>query len=220
MGQKAQEAGSALKIDLGPADERVMQNAPAHINYQAIEEQRFNELQRSITQRLGDSKDLGHGDSLRHVVLMHVVQGDYGVAKDRLDQFVRDKAAFPNFQLHVERVRRYCIDLINAIETKRNFHGVGSLPLAKQQELYEKVLVHFDELKGHLKAVERQEKEARLEDIRSTVWVLKALTNCVFFVVGFAFFLDLTGGLGQSFQIVFESFVTSLADILFKAVGW
>lgn len=215
-----QEAGFALKIDLGPAEEKVMQNAPAHINYQAIEEQRFNELQKSITQRLGDSKDLGHGDSLRHVVLMHIVQGNYDLAKEQLDQFVREKGDFPNFQVHVERIRRYCVDLINAIETKRNFHGVGSLPLAKQQELYEKVLVHFDELKGHLKIIERQEKEAKLEDIRSTVWVLKALTNCVFFVVGFAFFLDLTGGLGESFQIVFDSFVTTIADVFFKAVGW
>jgi len=209
-----------LNGDLRLADEEGMQNVPSTVNYEAIEEQRFKELQRSITQRLKDNKDVGHGDSLRHVILSHIVHADYGAAREELDRFVAEKRDFPVFQLRVERTRRYCNDLINAIETKRNFHGLGGLPLAKQQELYEKVILHFEELKVHLNVIERQDKEAKLDDIRSTAWVLKALTNSVFFVVGFAFLLDLHHGLGESARVVFGTMVARVAEVFFKILGW
>ena len=209
-----------LNEDLCPADEWGMQNAPSHVNYEAIEEQRFQEMQNSITQRLTSSKDLGQGDSLRHVILTYVVQANYESARNELDRFVGEKSEYPLFQARAERMRRYCLDLINAIETKRNFHGLAGLPLAKQQELYENVIVHFDELKSHLKGIERQEKEARLDDVRSTAWVLKALTSSVFFVVGTMLVLDLQQGLGESAAVVFESFVGKVADAFFNFIGW
>ncbi len=197
-----------------------MQNVSSNVNYEAIEEQRFQELQRSITQRLSQTNELGHGDSLRHVILSRVVHTDYEGARRELNQFVKDKSDFPVFQLRTERMRRYCVDLINAIETKRNFHGLGSLPLAKQQELYEKVIVHFDELTAHLKVIERQEKEAKLDDIRSTVWVLRALSGGVFFVVSAGVLLEMHQGLAESAKIVYDSFAANMAEHLFKMLGW
>jgi hypothetical protein len=197
-----------------------MSTAIKHVDYDALEEQRLNELQKSITERLRQSKDIGHGDNLRHVVLNDVVGGDYDGARHNLATYIDSKSAYPTFQLRVDRFKRYTLDLINAIEAKRNFEGLGGLPLAKQQELYEKVLEHFEELKILLKSIERQEKECRLTDIRSTVWVLKAFMNCAFFLMAFAFFLDLTGSLGDSFSVVFEAFVTQVTDHFFTFIGW
>jgi hypothetical protein len=198
-----------------------MKNVATHVDYDALEEQKLNELQKSITERLSQSKDLGHGDSLRHVVLYAVVAGNYDGAKDDLNRFVAEKREFPNFQRRVERFQRYTTDLINAIEAKRTFQGLASLPLAKQQELYEKVIEHFEELKILLNNIERMEKEAKLNDIRSTAWVLRALMHSTFLVMAFAFFLDVVkGGLAESFAVVFESFVTRVTDVFFRFIGW
>lgn len=196
-----------------------MQNN-AGVNYHAIEEQRATEMQKSITERLAMAKDGGLGGNLRHMVLDALVGGHYQRAKEELDRFVDEKVDFPNFQHKANRIRKYCADLINAIEAKRNFQGMGGLPLARQQELYDRVMEHFNELKGHLQAIERIEREARLDDIRSTAWVLKATSYCVFIIAGLSFFLDVQSGLASSVTAVFESYVNDITQWLVKFLGW
>ncbi|MEZ4872601.1 MAG: hypothetical protein R2827_10285 [Bdellovibrionales bacterium] len=78
------------------------------------------------------------------------------------------------------------MDLIIAIKSKREFPGLSNLPVAKQREIFEKVLDHYDELRHYLKRIEAVNAEIQLNDIRSTVYVLKTLTICVaiIFAVG------------------------------------
>lgn len=191
-----------------------------HIDYQQIEAERASEIQRSITARLKSSRDLGSGDSLRHVVLSRIAAGDHEAAKAELERYIDGKVDFPNFQSRATRFKEHCFDIIQAIRTKREFQGLGTLPLAKQQEVYEKVLEHFEELKQNLRAIERQEKEARLEDIRSTVWVLRTAVHTSLFVITLTFLLDVRSGLANSFMVVFESGVANLSDWFFKMIGW
>jgi hypothetical protein len=199
-----------------------MQNLAVQVNYQAIEVERLSELQRSITQRLKESKELSGAfvGNLRQIVLAAVVAGNYELAKSELERFFVDKALYPNFQHRADRYRKYALDLINAIDAKRNFQGMIGLPLSKQQEIYEKVVDHFEDLKANLKVIERHEKEAKLDDIRSTVWVLKALSNSVFFIFCVAFLLDINSGLAKSFSVVFSSLVATVSDAVFALIGW
>ena len=209
-----------LIIDLGLADISIMSSSLATVDYQAIEAEKLGEIQRSITDRLSQTKDLGTGDSLRHVVLHAVATAHYDSARREIDRYVYDKKEFPNFQHRVDRYRSYALDLVNGIEAKRNFPGLVSLPLAKQQEIYEKVIEHFEDLKSNLKQIERHEKEAKLDDIRSTAWVVKAVANSLFFIVGFGFFLDMKNGLAISFLTVLDAFLSSSVEWIFKVIGW
>ncbi|MGE0764709.1 MAG: hypothetical protein AB7N80_15650 [Bdellovibrionales bacterium] len=197
-----------------------MQNSSAVVDYQAIEAERLNQIQRSITDQLSQTKDLGVNDSLRHVVLHNVATANYDLARREIDRYVAEKSNYPNFQHRVDRYRSYALDLVNGIEAKRNFPGLASLPLAKQQEIYEKVMEHFEDLKANLKQIERHEKEAKLDDIRSTSWVLKALMNSLFFIVAFGFAIDMKNGLAQSFTTVLDVVLSSAVESIFRLIGW
>jgi hypothetical protein len=197
----------------------VMESGSKAINYQAIEKERLTEIQKSITDRLSRSRDPDGAASLRFMVLSLVVGGNYEGARAQLDHFIQDRPEYRSFQIRTERLRRHCSDLINAIETKRQFSGLGGLPLAKQQEVYEKVVEHFEELKNNLQSIERYEKEARLDDIRSTTWVVKTFFNCLFFLIGVGMFLEITNGLASSMLIVFNSFVGNLMEQVFRWIG-
>lgn len=189
------------------------------VNYQAIQQERLTEIQRSISERLNNAKDSASGDNLRYLVLTRVAQNNYQDAHNEIDRFVSDNWRFPNFQSRVERFRRYSHDLVNAIEAKRSFPGLAALPLAKQQEIYESVIDHFEDLKANLKVIERVEKETKLNDIRSTAWVVKAFAYSVFFVVGSAFLLELNSGLFQSMEAVYTSYVGSFSHMIFRLIG-
>lgn len=194
----------------------MMKALASNVDYGAIELERLNELQSNITARLQQTKDWGVGDSLRQVVLSSVVSNDYDGAIAQMADYVESKSAFPAYADKVQRYQSHAQDLIRAIQAKRSFSGLGVLPLAKQQEIYEKVLEHFEELKAYLKRMEIIDKELRLEDIRSTTWVLKAVANATFFVVGAGFLLEVVGGLGESFHLVFSEMIGALVESTFK----
>ncbi len=164
------------------------------------------EMHENLRRKLQESqrKDAGgRMNSIRADVLAMVVGENYDNAKTELTSYVDYKTAYPGFQARVGRFVQHCCDLIQAINTKRNFPGLASLSLAKQQEIHEKVLEHFEELKHNLKQIEKVERENKLTDMRSTVWVMKAACLVVFGVFVTAFFLDLQSGLfSSSFQVI------------------
>lgn len=151
-----------------------------------LEHTHIAEMQASLNRKLQEAnkKDTAGGDHLRRSVLALVVAESYDGAKDRMTDYVAEKSEFPAFQSRVERYIKHCSELIHAIQTKRNFPGLASLSLSRQQEIHEKVMEHFEELKHNLRQVERIERDHKLLDIRSTVWVLKsfsAMSIAIFF---------------------------------------
>jgi hypothetical protein len=143
--------------------------------------------------------DVGKIDSLRATVLHLVVTEQYASAKNTLEGYIETKTAYPEFQERASRYNRHCGNLIDAIETKRNFPGYASLTLAKQQELHERVISHFEELKQGLKHIESIERDVKIVDLRSTVWVLRSLVLSTAAVYCAAFILDLRAGFLSSF---------------------
>lgn len=191
------------------ADSLVMENA---IDYDLLEANRNAEIQDDLTKKLEENKGSHKIDSLRQAILDYVVGGKYETAKDELDAYVRSKRQYPQFIIRAERYKQHCVDLISAIDTKRNFPGIGTLSLSKQQELHEKVLDHFEELKHVLKQVEVLEKDQKLADVRSTVWVVKTFFNAVIFLMSFGFIYELNNGLGHSLNVVFNALVDDLIN--------
>lgn len=162
-------------------------------------------MHENLRRKLQESqrKDGSRMDGVRTAVLASVVQESYDRAKEDLRDYVGYKSEYPGFQERAERYVQHCCELIAAIQTKRNFPGLASLSLAKQQEIHEKVLEHFEELKQNLKQIEKVEREQKLTDMRSTVWVLRACCQVVVGIVAVAVIADYrSGAFGSLFQVV------------------
>ena len=181
----------------------------------------INEMQDSLRRRLKESqrKDAsGRGDTLRSTVLTSVVMEDYERAKDEIVAYVDLKFQFPTFQQRVHRLVTHCRDLIEAIKTKRNFPGLTQLSLSKQQEIHEKVLEHFEDLKRHLRQVEKIEREHKLEDVRSTVWVLRAVVSSLALILALGLALDVQSGAFAPVFAVTDSYLEGITTWIVNGI--
>lgn len=180
-----------------------------------MEHGQTQEMQEHLRKRMRDvqSRDAGRMDSVRAGVLSLVVSESYDRAINELRGYVRGRTDFPNFQDRAERYVEHCCDLIQAVQAKRNFPGLSTLSMSKQQELHEKVLEHFDELKQNLKYVEKIEREHKMSDVRSTVWVVYALSAVGFAILAAAFIVDARAGM-------LTSAAHEAADLFDEAGDW
>lgn len=163
-----------------------------------------------------DRRDLGKGDTLRFNVLSHVVEENYDKAIDELKSFLNADSDYPKFRSRSERYILHSVDLVNGIRAKRNFPGMSSLTTAKQQELHEKFKEHFNELTVTLKKVEKIQVDVRMEDFRSTVWVVQAVAYAIIAIAVAAFLLDANAGLFKTIWNVADEIFSDLSSWIFK----
>ena len=121
------------------------------------------------------STEIRNGNGLVRVILGYVVGSQYEKANRSLEDYILAHNEYPNYEDRVARYKQHCSELIAAIKVKRSMSVVAGLSNAKQHELREKVYQHFRELKSYLDKIERILQELRLEDVRATVWFVKAL---------------------------------------------
>lgn len=162
------------------------------------------------------SKDMGRVDSFRYNVLTNVSNENYEAAIKALRDFLEGEMIYPSLKDRTERYIHYSVDLVNAIRAKRNFPGVKSLTIAKQKELNDKYLSHFYELQQVLKRVERIEKDIKIEDSRSTTWVVKAVMFAMTAILCFAFVRDLNRWLMTTMLYVVDDGFQRLTVWLFS----
>lgn len=163
--------------------------------------------------------DLGRADSLRYNILTWVLDERYDKAIQELRDFMERESPYPNFHEKTIRFVNHSIDLIYAIKAKRNFPGINSLTRAKQQELREKFKEHFKELQFILTRVEKVETDLRINDVRSTIYVVKALWLAGIAIVAMAFFLEIVRGLAVTTAVVADDSVTHAVGWLFDTLG-
>lgn len=163
-----------------------------------------------------DRQELGQGDTLRYNVLSYVVEGNYEKAVNEIKLFLDRDFEYPSFKGRVERYLLHSIDLVNAIRAKRNFPGVNMLTMAKQKELNEKFKVHFQELQYLLKKVEKIQRDVKIQDIRSTVLIVKALINSVIVIAIFAFAIEVHNGLLGTTLFVIDDFFSQVTNWIFS----
>ena len=177
------------------------------------EHHHLSEMHENLRRKLQEAhrKDIGERmNSVRTAVMGAVVGENYDEAKQELKSYVDYKSSYPLFQERASRYVDHCCDLIQAIQIKRTFPGLASLSLAKQQEIHEKVLEHFEELKQNLKQIEKVEREHKVNDMRTTVWVVRAACQVTVGIVFAAFLIDLQSGL---FSSVFQVTNVAVDDI-------
>ena len=188
--------------------------AEASIDYSVLEQERSGSLQSHFEMKLAKrvTDDLS---GLRRIVLQSVVAGQYEGAKEEVITYVNSKEDYPSFRPRISRYVSHSQDLIAAIESKRNFPGLSSLPVSKQQDIFEKVIDHFDELRQVLTRIEATSHEVRLNDIRSTVIFIKSVAWSMIGIVFLALILDLTNGLLSSADDMVNLVSTSLVESIF-----
>ncbi|MFZ4403388.1 MAG: hypothetical protein ACOYOK_04740 [Pseudobdellovibrionaceae bacterium] len=164
--------------------------------------------------------DLGKPESLRFKVLQAVLKEDYDNALTELQTFIDGEHEYPNFKERAYRYVKHCKDLVFAIRAKRSFPGLSSLTRAKQQELRIKFKEHFKELQVALKKIEKVEGDLRVQDVRSTIYVVKALWMAAFSIVALAFFLEIVRGLAQTGLILFDDNINKLTNWLAEFIGF
>jgi len=185
------------------------------------EHQSERELGSKLKARMDASaKDNGQVDTLKHTILNLVATESYPRAIEELREFMESKHEYPQFQARAERYVSYSIDLINATKAKRSFPGLQHLAMAKQQEFYDRAMGHFDELKQTLRKIEEIDRQVRLDDVRSTVWVVKALVYSVFAVLVLAFLLELSKVLLPATYVVIDDLFGRLTALLFDKIGF
>jgi acetylornithine deacetylase/succinyl-diaminopimelate desuccinylase-like protein len=148
-----------------------------------------------------------------------VLDERYDKAIEELKDFLERPTEYPNFKGKITRYIHHSIDLIYAIKAKRGFPGINSLTRAKQQELREKFKEHFKELQYILKIVEKTHGDLRIQDARSTIYVVRALWLAALGVIILGFWLDIVNGLAQTSIVVFDDLFTKLANSLAGMLG-
>lgn len=183
-----------------------MASVPALRNSDSSEE--------SMGEVLIDRSDFGQPDSFRYNILTWVLNEQYDSATEALRKFSDDPSEYPDFQMKVERFVNHSIDLVYAIKAKRNFPGMNSLTRSKQQELRERFKDHFKELQWTLKKIEKIQHDLRIQDVRSTIYVVRAGWYAVATLTILGFLLELTGGgLGKTAWVVLD-------DVLGQVTLW
>lgn len=166
-----------------------------------------------------DRNDFGRADSLSYNILTLVADERYDRALEQMREFVEKDSGYPVLRNRIERHMNHGMDIVSAIRTKRNFPGFKSLTASKQNELMEKTLYHFEELKMVLKKVERIQVDVKLEDIRSTVIVVRAIVMAAIAVVIVAFVREASRGLFSTLLDVVDDFFGMITDYVLSFLG-
>lgn len=186
----------------------------------AAEQQAEKEISAKFSARMqANLRDIGAVDSPRHTIISQVANENYQRAIDEVKRWRESKEDFPQFAARSERYLSYCIDLINATKAKRSFPGLQYLGMSKQQELFDRAMEHFEDLKQTLKKIEKIEREVQLEDLRSTVWVIKALIYCCFAILVVGFLIELSRGVLPATMIVVDDVFGGLTNYVFDLIG-
>ncbi len=166
-----------------------------------------------------DRKEIGRADTLRYNVVVFVVEENYDRAISELKRFLEKDSEYPRFKAKVNRYVNHAVDLVNAIRAKRRFPGVHSLTMAKQQEIIDRFHEHFNELQAVLKRVEKIQDNLKIEDLRSTVLVVRAVVNAAIAIVILAFILEGARGLMSTVYLASDDYLAAIADFIFTKLG-
>jgi hypothetical protein len=187
----------------------------------SAEQQQAKEITSKFSARLAASvRDTGQVDTMRHTILSHVAAEAYDRAIEELKEYIHGKADYPQFEQRAERYVNYAIDLINAVRAKRSFPGLHHLAMSKQQELFDRAMDHFEDLKATLRKVEGIDREVKVEDVRSTVLVIKAVIYCAFALLILGFLLEISRGVLPATFVVVDSAFGDITNWIFDKIGF
>lgn len=149
----------------------------------------------------GSARDLGE---LQYSVLLCVTEKRYDEAVRMLNAYEKSKASGP-YKKRTSPIFHHAEELIHAIETKKNFPSMNNLTQNKQEEIHQKTLENWEDLKICLRRLRTIEKDMSTEDARSSIWVIKAIIFS--FVVSLTVFI-----ISEGFRSFGGSFLSFMKD--------
>lgn len=202
-------------------EKRTMGSHNLDVALKVAEKQQEREMGSKISARMRRSlKENGSRDGARAVILSAVASENYSQALEELHRYLESRNDYPKFRARSERYLKYAGDLINAIRAKRSFPGMQNLSMSKQQDLYDRAMMHFEDLKATLRKSEQIAAEVKLEDVRSTVWVVKSLIYSVFAVLALCFLREVSRGVLPSAIVVFDDMFGLITNSIFDKLGF
>lgn len=149
----------------------------------------------------GTARDLGE---LQYNVLLCVTEKRYEDATKLLTNYQKMKSTGP-YDRRTLPIFQHAEELVHAIETKKNFPNMTALTQGKQEEIHQKTLENWEDLKICLRRLRTIERDMSTEDARSSIWVIKAVIFS--FVVSLTVFV-----LSEGFRSFGGSFLSFMKD--------
>lgn len=172
------------------------------------------ETQEDLEVRLSENIS-GRLDGLRHTILSLVVEGRYDTAIAEISFYANSDQKLQVFRTKAQRYLNHCEELIRAVESKIKFCNTRTITRSQKHQLYTMVMKHFHELTDSLKKIERIENDIRVNDLKSTVWVLKSFIMCVGVLIMFGMIREGVMTMKDPFMVV----VNDSVEFIFKMIG-
>lgn len=177
---------------------------------EAVEQKQMDEFQSRLQSRVGGQKD-----RLENTILNFVARDKFDIAVRELRFYQEMMSELTPFVDRTKRIFDHCEELILAIKAKKSFPAMDTLPMGKRQEMLERVQDHFDELQKLLRRTEQIEHDIRVQDARSTVWVIQAFVFSAMVVVIFAVVLEAFRTMGMPFSVALDD----VQELVFRILG-
>lgn len=184
-------------------DESLVEASPGDIKTQEDLELKLSE---NISGRL---------DGLRYTILSLVVEGRYDTAIAEISFYANSDQKLQVFRTKAQRYLNHCEELIRAVESKIKFCQTRTITRSQKHQLYMMVMKHFHELTDSLKKIERIENDIRVNDLKSTVWVLKSLIMCLGVLIMFGMIQEAVSSMQLPFMVV----VNDSVEFIFRLIG-
>jgi hypothetical protein len=173
------------------------------------------ESQADLEVRLSESIS-GRLDGLRYTILSLVVEGRYDTAIAEINFYANSEQKLQVFRTKAQRYLNHSEELIRAVESKIKFCQTRTITRSQKHQLYVMVMKHFHELTDSLKKIERIENDIRVNDLKSTVWVLKSFVMCTGFVIMFGMVREALMTMYDPFMVVINDSV----EFIFRLLGF
>ncbi len=151
--------------------------------------------------------------TLTHRIMMLIAYKSYSQAvaevKDYIQMRSKEMAAlYLGAHRYVLRIET----LAKAIEKKRSMPHLEKQSAAKQQEIFELIKEYFNEMRGQVKGIEAVERSLMVEDVRATVWTVRAVAFSLIAILITGFLVDISTGAYDTIVNVIHDYVLQLCD--------
>jgi hypothetical protein len=147
-----------------------------------------------LNRQLEDDKSLSHkevelgadfisamgnfGDSLKSTVLGLAKSGNFDAAKREMKFYQQQNTSTPGFEFRTKHYFTHCYELLDAISNLKHIPNFENLRAAQQKQIRERIMTYGQDLSSILGRIDKVTNDLKIQDIRSTMWVIRTLTVC------------------------------------------
>jgi hypothetical protein len=198
-------------MSTAPADSNSNSGAPSSLAEQI---KPLAKLEEELIREANKSDRAG---TLTHRIMMLVAYKSYGQAVSEVKDYVQQRskelaALYLGSHRYILRIET----LTKAIEKKRGMPNLEKQSASKQQEIFDLVKEYFSELRGQLKGIETVERSLMIEDVRATVWTVRAVAYSLIAVLVVGFSVDISTGAYDTIVNVVKDYILQFCDWVLK----